>query len=385
MTAETTTDTAADLAQAADAAVSDTAAADAAAPDTATADTAAEAAAAAAEAPPEKPAKVRKTSFTQALNSALDLAMDRYPEMFLIGEDIAEMGGDFGVTRKLLAKYGPERVRDTPLSEAAIIGTCVGAAMVGMRPVAEIMFADFLGECYDQIVNNAAKVHYMFDGQFTAPLVIRTACGGGFGGGPHHSQSVEGWFLNVPGIVIVAPSNPADAKGLLLASIESDDPVLFLEHKALYRARAEVPDGWHTVELGRAAVARQGDDVTVVAAMRMVPMALEAAEAAADDGISVEVVDLRTVKPYDADTVLASARKTGRVVVANEAPRTGGLGAELSARIGEECFGDLAGPVVRVDGLDTPIPFSVPLEQEILPDAGDIAAAIRTAYRGAAR
>lgn len=370
MTAESTTDTAADPAQAADAAVGETAAAGAAAP---------------AEVPPEKPAKVRKTSFTQALNSALDLAMDRYPEMFLIGEDIAEMGGDFGVTRKLLAKYGPERVRDTPLSEAAIIGTCVGAAMVGMRPVAEIMFADFLGECYDQIVNNAAKIHYMFDGQFTAPLVIRTACGGGFGGGPHHSQSVEGWFLNVPGIVIAAPSNPADAKGLLLASIESDDPVLFLEHKALYRARAEVPDGWHTVELGRAAVARQGDDVTVVAAMRMVPMALEAAEAAAGDGISVEVVDLRTVKPYDADTVLASARKTGRVVVANEAPRTGGLGAELSARIGEECFADLAGPVVRVDGLDTPIPFSVPLEQEILPDADDIAAAIRTAYRGAAR
>lgn len=375
MTAETTTDTAAaapdiadaaDPAQAAEAAVGETDAP--------------------AAGPSKKPeAKVRKTSFTQALNSALDLAMDRYPEMFLIGEDIAEMGGDFGVTRKLLAKYGPERVRDTPLSEAAIIGTCVGAAMVGMRPVAEIMFADFLGECYDQIVNNAAKVHYMFDGQFTAPLVIRTACGGGFGGGPHHSQSVEGWFLNVPGIVIAAPSNPADAKGLLLASIESDDPVLFLEHKALYRARAEVPDGWHTVELGRAAVARQGDDVTVVAAMRMVPMALEAAEAAAGDGISVEVVDLRTVKPYDADTVLASARKTGRVVVANEAPRTGGLGAELSARIGEECFADLAGPVVRVDGLDTPIPFSVPLEQEILPDADDIAAAIRTAYRGAAR
>lgn len=375
MTAETTTDTAAaapdtadaaDPAQAAEAAVGETAAP--------------------ADGPSKKPeTKVRKTSFTQALNSALDLAMDRYPEMFLIGEDIAEMGGDFGVTRKLLAKYGPERVRDTPLSEAAIIGTCVGAAMVGMRPVAEIMFADFLGECYDQIVNNAAKVHYMFDGQFTAPLVIRTACGGGFGGGPHHSQSVEGWFLNVPGIVIAAPSNPADAKGLLLASIESDDPVLFLEHKALYRARAEVPDGWHTVELGRAAVARQGDDVTVVAAMRMVPMALEAAETAAGDGISVEVVDLRTVKPYDADTVLASARKTGRVVVANEAPRTGGLGAELSARIGEECFADLAGPVVRVDGLDTPIPFSVPLEQEILPDADDIAAAIRTAYRGAAR
>jgi len=325
--------------------------------------------------------KPRKTSFTKALNDALDLAMDKFPEMFLIGEDIAEMGGDFGVTRRLLAKYGPERVRDTPLSEAAIIGTCVGASMVGMRPVAEIMFADFLGECYDQIVNNAAKLHYMFDGQFTAPLVIRTACGGGFGGGPHHSQRVEGWFLNVPGIVIVAPSNPADAKGLLLASIESDDPVLFLEHKALYRARAEVPEGYFTTPLGSAAVARPGSDVTVVAAMRMVPMALEAAEEAAAEGVSAEVIDLRTIRPYDAETVLESVARTGRAVVANEAPRTGGLGAELSARIGEECFSYLKGPVVRVDGLDAPIPFSVPLESIILPDRNDILEAIRAAAR----
>jgi pyruvate dehydrogenase E1 component beta subunit len=323
--------------------------------------------------------KVRKTSFVKALNDALDLAMDKHPEMFLIGEDIGAMGGDFGVTRKLLDKYGEERVRDTPLSEAAIIGTCVGAAMVGMRPVAEIMFADFLGECYDQIVNNAAKVHYMFDGQFKAPLVIRTACGGGFGGGPHHSQSVEGWFLNVPGIVIVAPSNPGDAKGLMLAAIESDDPVLFLEHKALYRSRSEVPDGYYTTPLGRAAVARQGRDVTVVAAMRMVPMALAAAEQAEADGVSVEVVDLRTIRPYDAETVLGSVAKTRRAVVANEAPKTGGLGAELSARIHEECFDTLLGPVVRVDGLDTPIPFSVPLEHVILPDEADIAAAITKA------
>lgn len=323
--------------------------------------------------------RVRKASFTQALNNALDLAMAKHPEMFLIGEDIAEMGGDFGVTKGLLDSYGPERVRDTPLSEAAIIGTCAGAAMVGMRPVAEIMFADFLGECYDQIVNNVAKLHYMFDGQFTAPLVIRTACGGGFGGGPHHSQSVEGWFLNVPGIVIAAPSNPVDAKGLLLASIDSDDPVLFLEHKALYRSRAEVPPEYYTTPLGQAAIARSGSDVTVVAAMRMVPMALAAAESAAADGISAEVVDLRTIRPYDAETVLASASKTGRVVVANEAPRVGGLGAELSARISEECFADLKGPVVRVDGLDTPIPFSVPLEDIVLPGEPDIAAAIGTA------
>jgi pyruvate/2-oxoglutarate/acetoin dehydrogenase E1 component len=320
--------------------------------------------------------KVRKASFVKALNTALDLGMERHPEMFLIGEDIGEMGGDFGVTRKLWAKYGEDRVRDTPLSEAAIIGTCVGSAMMGMRPVAEIMFADFLGECYDQIVNNASKLHYMFDGQFSAPLVIRTACGGGFGGGPHHSQSVEGWFLNVPGIVIVAPSNPADAKGLLLASIECEDPVLFLEHKALYRSRGEVPEGYYTTPLAKAAVAREGTDVTVVATMRLVPMALEAAAAAAEKEVSVEVIDLRTIRPYDAETVLDSVSKTGRAVVANEAPKIGGLGAELSARIHEECFAELRGPVVRVDALDTPIPFSVPLEEEILPDTTDIAVAI---------
>ncbi len=328
---------------------------------------------------PRQSNKVRKTSFTQALNNALDLAMAKHDEMFVIGEDIAEMGGDFGVTKGLFNKYGGERVRDTPLSEAAIIGTCAGAAMVGMRPVAEIMFADFLGECYDQIVNNVAKMHYMFDGQFTAPLVIRTACGGGFGGGPHHSQSVEGWFLNVPGIVIVAPSNPVDAKGLLLASIDSDDPVLFLEHKALYRSRAEVPPDYYTTPLGTAAVAREGSDVTVVASMRMVPMALAAAEKASEQGVSVEVVDLRTIRPYDADTVLSSAAKAGRVVVANEAPKIGGLGSELSARISEECFSELRGPVVRVDGLDTPIPFSVPLEEVVLPDEAAVSAAIAIA------
>ena len=243
------------------------------------------------------PKKAKKVSFVKALNQALDLAMERYDECFLIGESIGEMGGDFAVTKDLWTKYGNDRVRDTPLSEAAIIGACVGSAMVGMRPVAEIMFADFLGECYDQIVNSAAKLHYMFDGQFRAPIVIRTACGAGFGGGPHHSQSVEGWFLNIPGIVIVAPSTPADAKGLLLASIENDNPVLFLEHKALYRKRDEVPEGWYTTPLGKAAVARAGDDVTIVATMRMVDFSLAAAEQLAQEGISAEVIDLRTIRP----------------------------------------------------------------------------------------
>ncbi len=328
------------------------------------------------EAPP------RTKTMVAALNEALDLAMAEHPEMFLIGEDIGVMGGDFGVTRNLFKKYGAERVRDTPLSEAAIIGTCVGAAMVGMRPVAEIMFADFLGECFDQIVNNAAKMHYMFDGQFKASIVIRTAAGGGFGGGPHHSQSVEGWFLNVPGLVIVAPATPADAKGLLIASIENDNPVLFLEHKALYSMKGEVPEGYYRTPLREAAVRRPGGDVTIVATMRMVPEALAAADALASDEIDCEVIDLRTIRPYDTEAILASVTKTGRAVVAIEAPKTGGLAAELSATIGEECFRQLKAPVERVAGVDAPIPFSLVLEKYVLPGRDEVAAGVRKVLAG---
>jgi pyruvate dehydrogenase E1 component beta subunit len=329
-------------------------------------------------------APARTRTFVQALTEALDLAMERDPNVFLLGEDIGVMGGDFGVTRGLFQKYGAERVRDTPLSEAAIVGTAVGAAMVGMRPVAEIMFADFLGECYDQLVNNAAKMHYMFDGQFKAPIVVRTACGGGFGGGPHHSQSVEGWFLNVPGLVLVAPATPVDAKGLLLAAIENDNPILFLEHKALYRLKGEVPEGYYTTPLRQAAVRRKGRDVTIVAAMKMVHEALAAAEALAKEGIEAEVVDLRTLRPYDAEAVLESVRRTRRAVVAAEAPKLGGLAAELSATIAEECFRDLKAPVVRVAGLDTPIPFSLVLEKYILPGKDDIVAGVKKAMADSA-
>jgi pyruvate dehydrogenase E1 component beta subunit len=321
--------------------------------------------------------KGRTRTYVQALTEALDMAMGKDASVFLLGEDIGKMGGDFGVTRGLLDKYGAERVRDTPLSEAAIVGTCVGAAMVGMRPVAEIMFADFLGECYDQLVNNAAKMHYMFDGQFKASIVVRTACGGGFGGGPHHSQSVEGWFLNVPGLVIVAPATPADAKGLLLSAIEDDNPVLFLEHKALYRLKGDVPEGYYSTPLRKAAMAREGKDVTIVAAMKMTHEALAAAEALAAEGIEAEVIDLRTIRPYDAQTVLESVRKTGRAVVATEAPKMGGLAAELSATISEECFRDLKAPVLRVAGLDTPIPFSLVLEKFILPGKDEIVKGVR--------
>jgi acetoin:2,6-dichlorophenolindophenol oxidoreductase subunit beta len=323
----------------------------------------------------------RTRTFVQALTEGLDLAMAADANVFLLGEDIGKMGGDFGVTRGLYDKYGAERVRDTPLSEAAIVGLCVGSGMVGMRPVAEIMFADFLGECYDQLVNSAAKLHYMFDGQFKAPIVVRTACGGGFGGGPHHSQSVEGWFLNVPGLVIVAPATPADAKGLLLAAIQDDNPILFLEHKALYRVKGEVPEGRYTTPLRSAKVVREGRDVTIVAAMKMVHEALAAAEVLASEGVEAEVVDLRTIRPYDAERVLESVRKTGRAVIASEAPKLGGLAAELSATVAEECFRDLKAPVVRVAGLDSPIPFSLVLEKLILPGKDDVIAGVRKVTR----
>ena len=325
---------------------------------------------------------MKTITMVQALNSALDLMMAENDKVFLLGEDIGRMGGDFGVTKGLWAKYGDDRVRDTPLSEAAIVGSAVGAAMVGMRPVAEIMFADFLTTCYDQLVNNAAKMHYMFDGQFTSPIVVRTAAGGGFGGGPHHSQSVEGWFMNVPGLVVVGPATPYDAKGLMIASIEDDNPVLFLEHKALYRIKGDVPEEKYTVPLRKANVLRQGADVTVVGFLRMTQEALAAANELAAEGISVEVVDLRTLRPWDTTTVLESVAKTGRAVVANEAPKIGSLASDISAVISEEAFHSLKAPVVRVCGLDTPIPFSVPLEKIVLPNKEDIKAAVRKVMAG---
>jgi acetoin:2,6-dichlorophenolindophenol oxidoreductase subunit beta len=318
-----------------------------------------------------------KMTTVQALNSALDIMMAENEKVYCLGEDIGKMGGDFGVTRGLYDKYGAERMRDTPLSEAAIIGAAVGSAVVGMVPVAEIMFADFMGVCFDQMVNNAAKMNYTFDGQFKSGIVVRTACGGGFGGGPHHSQQVDGWFMNVPGLVMVAPTNPYDAKGLLIASIEDQNPILFLEHKAMYRKKGEVPDGKYTVPLYKANVVREGSDVTIVTAMWMVDKSIAAAEALAADGVSAEVIDLRTLRPWDHATVLESVSKTGKVVVVNEAPKSGGLAADVSAVISEEAFSDLKAPVERVCGLDTPIPFSLPLEQIILPDEEDIKKAVQ--------
>lgn len=322
-----------------------------------------------------------RMTMVKALNAALDILMAENEKVYCLGEDIGWMGGDFGVTQGLFKKYGAERVRDTPLSESAIIGTAVGSAMVGMRPIAEIMFADFLGVCFDQVVNNAAKVHYMFDGQFKSPIVIRTACGGGFGGGPHHSQMIEGWFMNVPGLVIVAPSTPEDAKGLMIASVEDDNPILFLEHKALYRTKGEVPDGKYITPLRKAKIAREGQDITIVADMWMVHKALAAAEVLAGEGIFAEVIDLRTLRPWDHETVLDSVRKTKKAIVVSEAPGTGGLSADVSAVISEQAFSDLAAPVKRVTALDAPIPFSVKLEKVILPSEEDIINAVKQVYK----
>lgn len=320
---------------------------------------------------------MRKLTFLQAINEALHQEMERDERVFVIGQDVGKRGGDFGATMGLYARFGPKRAVDTPLSEAAILGVANGAAMVGLRPVAEIMFADFLTECYDQIVNQSAKVRYMYAGKFSLPLVVRTACGAGLRAGVHHSQSPEAWFANVPGLKIVAPATPADAKGLLIASIRDDNPVLFLEHKALYGLEGDVPEYPYTVPLGKAEVVREGRDVTVVAYMRMVNEALKAAEVLAAEGVEAEVIDLRSLIPYDRETLVSSVRRTGRCVVVHEAPLTGGFGGELAAFVQEECFSSLKGPVLRVAGADVPVPFSPTLEDAVLPRAESIVTAVR--------
>jgi pyruvate dehydrogenase E1 component beta subunit len=319
--------------------------------------------------------ELRELSFVGAINEALHLEMERDERVFIIGEDIGRRGGDFGATDGLWKRW-PDRCRDTPLSEAAITGLGVGAAMAGMRPIVEIMFVDFLAECYDQVVNNMAKMHYMFGGQFTAPMVIRTLCGGGFNAGPHHSQSAESWLMNVPGITVVAPSNPYDAKGLLTASIRNENPVVFMEHKGLYALKGEVPAEAYEVPLFKAQVKRTGSDVTVVAGLKMVNLALQAAEELAEEEVDVEVIDLTTIKPWDQETVLESVRKTGRLVTAFENPKTAGPGSDVSAAVAEEAFHLLKAPVKRVAGLDAPHAFAPVLEDYILPRREDIVDAI---------
>ncbi len=304
----------------------------------------------------------------QAVNDALRVEMRRNQNVVVLGEDVGRFGGVFRATAGLYEEFGPERVIDTPLSEGGIIGAAIGMAMYGLRPVPEIQFADFIFPAFDQIVNELAKLRYRSGGQYAAPLVIRTPYGGGIKGGHYHSQSPEALFIHTSGLKVVAPSNPYEAKGLLLAAMRQEDPVLFFEPKRIYRAsRADVPEGDYTLELGKARVVREGTDVTVVAWGAMLHEAETAVEAAAEAGLSCELIDPRTLWPLDIDCLVESAQKTGRVVVVHEAARTCGLGAEISSLIQERCFVHLEAPVKRVTGWDTPFPYT--LENEYLPRA----------------
>jgi 2-oxoisovalerate dehydrogenase E1 component beta subunit len=315
-------------------------------------------------------------TYLDAIRQGIWEEMERDPSVFLLGEDIGVYGGAFKVTAGMLEKFGEDRVIDTPISESAIVGAAVGAALMGMRPVAEMQFMDFISCGFDQIVNMAAKIHYRWGAK--VPLVIRGPSGAGTHGGPFHSQSNEMWFVHTPGLKVVAPSTAYDAKGLIKAAIRDDNPVIFFEHKFLYRRiKEEVPADDYVVPIGKAVVRREGTDVAVITYGAMVWTALEAAQELDAEGISLEVVDLRSLLPYDEETVLASVRKCNKVILLHEDTRTGGMAGEMAALIAEKAFEDLDGPIVRITAPDTPVPFSPPLEEYFLPNAKQVADAAR--------
>jgi 2-oxoisovalerate dehydrogenase E1 component beta subunit len=314
-------------------------------------------------------------TYIEAIRQALWEEMERDERVYLIGEDIGVYGGAFKITLGFLDKFGPDRVIDTPICESAIVGSAVGAALMGLRPVVEMQFSDFIACAFDQIVNMAAKFHYRLG--TSVPLVIRAPSGGGVHGGPFHSQNPEGWFVHVPGLKVLAPSTPYDAKGLLKAAIRDPDPVIYFEHKYLYRRiKGKVPDEDFSVPIGKAEVKREGTDVSVITYGAMLHQAFEAANRLNSRGISVEILDLRTLLPLDREAIVATARKTGKVVIVHEATRTGGVGGEVAAVIAEQAFDRLDGPILRVTALDTPVPFTAPLEEAFLPNADKIASAI---------
>ena len=321
-------------------------------------------------------------TFGQALNHAHKLEMERDPNIYVAGEDVGVYGGIFGVTAGLRDQFGPDRVRDTPITESAIIGSAVGAATVGLRPVIELMFVDFIGVALDQLYNQAAKMKYMFGGKAKIPLVMRTTCGAGIGAAAQHSQCLEAWFMHVPGLKVVMPSTPYDAKGLLITSIRDDNPVVFLEHKMLYGIEGEVPEEAYAIPLGKADIKREGSDVTVVATAQMVHTSLGAAEKLAGEGIQVEVVDPRTLSPLDEDTILASVRKTHRLVIVHEEVKFAGSGAEIAAIVAEKAFDQLDAPIIRVAAPFAPVPFSAPLEKEYIPSEEKIIQAVKAVMKG---
>lgn len=319
-------------------------------------------------------------TYREAIAAALAHEMTRDERVVLFGEDTAAAGGVFKTTEGLLAKFGPRRVVDMPISELAILGSAMGMAMTGLRPVAEIMFSDFLACCWDYVANEISKTRFMSDGQITLPLVIRTLNGAGARFGAQHSQSVENWAMAVPGIKVVAPSNAADVKGLLIAAIRDPDPVIFFEHKNLLSSKCEVPDGEYLVPLGKAAVVREGSDITIIALAAMVPKALKAAETlAAEHGISATVIDLRTLVPLDTQTLLRESARTGRIFTVEENPRLCGWGAEIASIIQEEAFSALKQPIVRITTPHVPVPASDQLEDAVVPSVARIVAEIRRA------
>jgi acetoin:2,6-dichlorophenolindophenol oxidoreductase subunit beta len=325
----------------------------------------------------------RELTISQAVNEALAEELRRDPTVFLIGEDVAEAGHPFKVLSGLVDEFGPERVIDSPISEAGITGLGLGAAITGMRPVVDIMFGDFLTLIMDQVVNQAAKIHYMSGGSLKAPLTIRTTLGASRRSGAQHSQSLHAWVAHIPGLKVCLPSTPADAKGLLKSAIRDDNPVVVFEDKMMYTVKGLVPDGDHLVPLGLADVKREGEDVTVIATSSMVHVALSAADELERDGISVEVVDPRTIAPLDRATLVASARKTGRVIVVDEGHQSYGASAELAAVIAEDAFWYLDAPVMRFGAMDVPIPFSPVLEDQTVPTPERVAeAALRLLGKG---
>ncbi|MCC7165410.1 MAG: alpha-ketoacid dehydrogenase subunit beta [Anaerolineae bacterium] len=324
----------------------------------------------------------REVTFLEAVREAMVQEMRRDPTVFLMGEDIGIYGGAFGVSKGMLDEFGPERVRETPISEAGFTGVATGAALMGMRPIVEIMFLDFITLAMDALVNQAAKMRFMFGGNASIPLVCRAPSGSGTGAAAQHSQSLEAWFINAPGIKVVAPSSAYDAKGLLTTAIRDNNPVLFIEHKLLYRTKGAVPENSYTIPFGKAEVRRQGKDITIIAYSIMAQRALEAATRLAEEGIEAEVVDPRTLKPLDVETIVGSVAKTGRALIVHEAPVTGGFGGELTSAIVEShAFDYLDAPVRRLGGRNIPIPYNRTLERASVPQVEDIVETARALAR----
>jgi pyruvate/2-oxoglutarate/acetoin dehydrogenase E1 component len=319
---------------------------------------------------------MKEIRYILAINEAIKEEMQRDENVVLIGEDVGEPGGSFGASRGLYDLFGPERVFDTPISEAAIMGLAAGAAACGLRPIVEIMFMDFMTVCMDGIVNQVAKMRYMFGSQYTVPLVIRAPAGAGLNAGPQHSQSLEAWFAHVPGLKVVMPGTPYDVKGLLKSAIRDDNPVIVVEHKALHALKGTMPEEEYLVPIGKADIKREGTDVTVIATSRMVHESLKAAEMLAEENINVEVIDLLSISPWDKEAVFNSVAKTHRLVIAHEAVKSFGIGAEISAAVAEEIMEELDAPIMRVGAPFVPIPFS--LEKDYLPDAEDVRSAVKT-------